>query len=70
VREDGAIRMDGPATTFHRAELSTTATLRSGMIRMVGMGRPTGTPELDGSDVLQAVFVRADVVPALPREGE
>lgn len=62
VEADGAIVLDGPTTTFHEASVITSLTLQSGMTRMIGVWEPRGTEEFDEADVLQAVFVRVDVL--------
>ncbi|MEM7012289.1 MAG: hypothetical protein AAF585_12470 [Verrucomicrobiota bacterium] len=62
IDPNGAIVLDGPATTFRKASVITSMTLQSGMTRMVGVWEPRGTEEFENADVLQAVFVRVDVL--------
>ncbi len=62
VDGDGNLKLDGPTTSFREAKVATAMTLRSGMIRMLGMWQPSGTPEFDDADILQAAFIRAEVV--------
>ncbi|MBX7208424.1 MAG: hypothetical protein K1X78_08950 [Verrucomicrobiaceae bacterium] len=59
------IRLAAPATEFHRQKFKSSITTRSGSTRMISVWKPSGTPELDG-DVLQAAFLRADVVSVAP----
>ena len=46
--------------------------LLDGSIRMIGMWKPTGTPQFDQADVLQAAFLRAQIIqhPAESEEEE
>lgn len=61
------IGIAAPATEFRRHEFKTSITTRSGATRLLSIWKPSGTPELDG-DVLQAAFIRADVVTVKPDE--
>jgi len=56
------IAVDARTTTFSEARLTTAATMRSGSIRMMG----TWHPKKGGEKVMQAVFVRAQVVNVMP----
>ena len=47
---------------FHVSKLSTAITMSSGMTRLLGVWKPEGTPEFDKGDILQAAFIKADVV--------
>ncbi|MEX2579204.1 MAG: hypothetical protein WD342_09105 [Verrucomicrobiales bacterium] len=60
--------LDGPTTRFHRANVLTSTTMRSGMIRLVGTWNPEGTPEFDNADIAQALFIKVDVVPVSEEE--
>lgn len=62
-QDDGTLQLDGPTTSFHEASTVTGMTLRSGMVRMIATWRPVGTPEFENNDILQAVFVRAELIP-------
>ena len=42
-------------------------TLQSGTTRLISLWKPSGTPELGNNDVLQAAFLRADIVPVVTR---
>lgn len=60
---DKVLRTNAPATDFHKAVVNTSLTMSSGMTRLLGVWKPEGAPEFDKGDVLQAAFLRADVVP-------
>ena len=47
---------------FHMSKLSTSITMGSGMTRLLGVWKPEGKPEFDDGDILQAVFIKADIV--------
>ena len=61
--EEGELVLDGPTTVVHQAEITTTTTMLSDMIRLIGIWQPEGTPEFDNADILQAVFLKVNVVP-------
>lgn len=56
------VRLAVPQTAFRKHEFKTSTTMREGSTRLISIWKPSGTTELDG-DVLQAAFLRADVVP-------
>lgn len=60
--DDKTFRMDSPGTAFHRADLTTTVTVTNGMHRLLGVWKPEGTPEFDKGDVLQAAFIKVDLL--------
>lgn len=57
------LRTSAPSTDFHKANVSTALTLTSGMTRLLGIWRPEGSPEFQNGDVLQAAFLKSDIVP-------
>lgn len=59
---DSVLRVDSPATDFHRSEVSTAITLKSGATRLLGTWKPEGSPELDDADVMQAAFMKVDLI--------
>lgn len=61
-RDVGVVALDGPTTEFHQAEVSASSIFRSGMMRMVSIWRPEGTPDLEQNNTLQALFLRVDLV--------
>jgi hypothetical protein len=52
----------------YAAKVRSAHTLQSGTTRLISLWKPSGTAELDGKDVLQAAFLRADVVPVVSKE--
>jgi hypothetical protein len=64
---EGTQRVAAPSTEFRKVETKASTTLLSGSTRMISVWKPSGTPELDG-DILQALFIRADIVPVEPTE--
>jgi hypothetical protein len=50
-----------PGANFHCAKLTSALTVYSGMTKLLGVWRPEG-PEFEGKDVMQAAFLRVDVV--------
>lgn len=56
------------ADKMYSAKVQSAYTLQSGTMRLISLWKPTGTPELDGNDVMQAAFLRADVVSVVDRE--
>ncbi|RBP35324.1 hypothetical protein DES53_12320 [Roseimicrobium gellanilyticum] len=50
------------------AKVVSAYTLQTGTTRLISLWKPTGTPELDGKDVMQAAFLRADIVSVVDRE--
>ena len=58
----GTIPLAAPALQFHDARFKTSTTMLSGSTRLLSVWKPRGAPELEG-DVLQAAFLRLDVVP-------
>jgi hypothetical protein len=57
----GVTRMDSPGTTFHFARTTSAVTVLPGMMRLVGLWKPGGTPEFDNADILQAAFLHAEI---------
>ncbi len=59
---DKVLRAESPGTDFHKAEVATAITLNSGSTRLIGTWKPEGTPEFQSADILQAAFVRVDLI--------
>jgi hypothetical protein len=51
-----------PVTEFRLAKVTTALKTMSGMTKLLGMWRPEGAPEFEGKDVMQAAFLKLDVV--------
>jgi hypothetical protein len=62
------MKLDAPATSFHRARLTTSITYLPGMIRLIGIWKPEGAPNAEGADVMQAAFMRANLDPVGPAD--
>jgi hypothetical protein len=52
-----------PGAEFHCAKVTSAITLGSGTTKLIGVWKAEGAPELEGKDVMQAAFLRVDVVP-------
>ncbi|MEM7146383.1 MAG: hypothetical protein AAF591_14705 [Verrucomicrobiota bacterium] len=61
-KSKGGVTVDVPTTTFYEAKVTSSVTMRSGMIRMVGLWQPEGADGADQSETLQGVFIRANVI--------
>ena len=59
------VQLAAALTEFRKQEFKTSTTMRDGSTRLISIWKPSGTPELDG-DVLQAAFLRVDIVPLSP----
>ena len=57
-----AFQVQTSVPVFHASKLSTAITIGNGMTRLLGVWKPEGTPEFDKGDILQAAFIKADVV--------
>ncbi|WP_156346155.1 hypothetical protein [Verrucomicrobium spinosum] len=62
------MKLDAPATSFHRARMTTSITYLPGMIRLIGIWKPEGAPNAEGADVMQAAFMRANLDPVGPTD--
>jgi hypothetical protein len=51
-----------PNTDFHVGSVTTATTLTTGSTRLIGLWKPEGAPEFEKADVLQAAFLRVDVL--------
>jgi len=61
--EADTLKLSVPMVNFHKASFSGSSTVLSGMTRMLNIWKPRGSAELENADVLQAAFLRVDVVP-------
>jgi hypothetical protein len=55
-------RLEFPLTDYHVAKLTTTITLIDGNARLNSLYKPTGKPEFEKEDILQAIFITCDVL--------
>lgn len=58
----GNVELDAPGTSFRFAQVTSSATMLSGAIRILGTWKPEGTAEFDQADLLQAVLLKVDVL--------
>lgn len=56
-------RHEVPLTDYHTAQVTTGITLPDGMVRLLSLHKPTGTPDLEKEDVLQVIFITCDILP-------
>ncbi|WP_395736184.1 hypothetical protein [Prosthecobacter sp.] len=56
-------RLEFPFTHYHAAKVTTTLLMPDGAAQLLGVWKPTGKPEFERSDILQAVFISCDVLP-------
>ena len=63
------MRVDAPGVDFHKSQCTTAVVLMDGMTRMVGLWKPDAVVEGPDADVLQAVFIKVDLL-EVKREGE
>lgn len=53
---------------FHRVDVNQVTTMETGTWRLISVWKPHGTAEFDGKDILQALFIKADIVEVKPEE--
>ncbi len=61
-QEEKVLNVQSPGTDFHKAEVTSALMMDSGAMRLVGMWKPGGDPELEKADVLQAAFIKVDLL--------
>ncbi len=59
-------RLELPLTDFFTSKTTTDITLSSGSTRLLSLYKPTGKPEFEKDDILQAIFITCDIL----RSGE
>lgn len=62
------MKLDAPATSFHRANTTSAITYLPGMIRLIGIWKPEGAPDAGNADIMQAAFMRANLDPVGPAD--
>lgn len=55
-------RLEFPLTDYHLAKVTTGLTMPDGTARMISLHKPTGRPEFEKEDILQAIFITCDVL--------
>jgi hypothetical protein len=56
-------RLEFPLTDYHNAQIRTVIMIPDGTARLLGVWKPTGKPEFETADVLQAAFITCDMPP-------
>lgn len=57
-------RLEFPLTDYHVAKLTTATTIPDGTARLITLYKPTGRPEFEKEDILQAIFITCDILRA------
>lgn len=55
-------KLEFPLTDYHFAKVTTALTLPDGTARLLSLYKPTGRPEFEKEDVLQAIFITCDLL--------
>ncbi|MCX6849420.1 MAG: hypothetical protein NTY98_10905, partial [Verrucomicrobia bacterium] len=55
-------RLEIPLTDFFTSKTTTGITLSSGSARLLSLYKPTGKPEFEKDDILQAIFITCDIL--------
>jgi hypothetical protein len=56
------LRAGSTTTDFRRIEVTSALTLTSGATRLLGIWKPAGNAELENADILQAAFMKVDLI--------
>lgn len=57
-------RLEFPLTDYFTSKLTTAITIPSGTARLLSLYKPTGKPEFEKEDILQAIFITCDILRA------
>ena len=57
-------RLEFPLTDYFTSKVTTGITLPDGTTRLLSLYKPTGNPEFDKEDILQAIFITCDILRA------
>lgn len=55
-------RLEFPLTDYHVAKTTTGITMPDGTVRLLSLYKPTGKPEFEKEDILQAIFITCDIL--------
>jgi hypothetical protein len=55
-------RLEFPLTDYFTSKVTTGITIPSGSARLLSLYKPTGKPEYDKEDILQAIFINCDLL--------
>ncbi len=54
-------KLEFPLTDYHNAQIRTNIMIPDGTARLLGVWKPTGKPEFETGDILQAAFITCDL---------
>jgi len=55
-------KLSFPLTDYHATKVNTAITMPGGTARLLSLYKPTGRPEFEKEDILQAIFITCDVL--------
>jgi hypothetical protein len=55
-------RLEFPLTDYFTSKVTTGITMPDGTTRLISLYKPTGKPEFDKEDILQAIFITCDIL--------
>jgi hypothetical protein len=55
-------KLEFPLTDYHSFKVTTGTTMPSGTARLISLHKPTGKPEFEKEDILQAIFITCDIL--------
>jgi hypothetical protein len=55
-------KLEFPLTDYHAAKVVTAITMPDGTARLLSLYKPTGRPEFEKEDILQAIFITCDIL--------
>lgn len=55
-------KLEFPLTDYHSFKVTTGTTMPSGTARLISLYKPTGRPEFEKEDILQAIFITCDIL--------
>lgn len=55
-------RLEFPLTDYFTTQGTTSITILDGTARLISLDKPTGKPEFDKEDILQAIFITCDIL--------
>jgi hypothetical protein len=62
VIDTQGLRLEFPLTDYHTAKVVTGLTMPDGTVRLLSLHKPTGKPEFETEDILQAIFITCDIL--------
>ncbi|MCF7788174.1 MAG: hypothetical protein K9N47_18775 [Prosthecobacter sp.] len=55
-------RLEFPLTDFFTSHVSSSIAMPDGTARLLSLSKPTGNPDLEKADILQAIFITSDIL--------